>query len=100
MYARATEEINYLNNLIGKKNIFEFGGNALTSQSIGPKILWLKREHPDIFKKAHKIVTSTTYIVQKLTGMCVIDHYSAANFTPFYNKIKEVPWKLQHESFL
>ena len=85
---RATEEINYLNELIGKKHIFDFGGNALTSQSIGPKILWLKREHPEIFKKAHKIVTSTTFIVQKLTGMCVIDHYSAANFTPLYDKSK------------
>jgi xylulokinase len=85
---RASEEINYLNDLIGSEPIFDFGGNALTSQSIGPKILWLKREHPDIYKKMHKIVTSTTFIVQKLTDRCVIDHYSAANFTPFYNKSK------------
>ena len=85
---RASEEINYLNNLIGEKAIFDFGGNVLTSQSIGPKILWLKNQHPVIFEKTHKIVTSTTFIVQKLTGQCVIDHYSAANFTPFYDKSK------------
>src|SRR5262249_30316452 len=33
---------------------------------------------------AAKVVTSTTYLVQKLTGECVIDHYSAANFSPLY----------------
>ena len=84
---RATNEINYLNNTLGNEKIFNFGGNALTSQSIGPKILWLKTHHPDIYKKAEKIVTSTTFIVQKLTDQCVIDHYTAANFTPLYDKL-------------
>ena len=83
---RATEEINYLNLKIGEDKIFKFGGNALTSQSIGPKILWLKKNHFEIYNKASKIVTSTTFIVQKLTGKCVIDHYTAANFSPLYNK--------------
>ena len=85
---RASEEINYLNELIGEKNILEFGGNALTSQSIGPKILWLKRRHPTIFERASKIVSSTTFIVQKLTDQCVMDHYTASNFSPFYDKSK------------
>jgi xylulokinase len=85
---RASDEINYLNDLIGKDSIFDFGGNVLTSQSIGPKILWLKKQHPTIFEKANKIVTSTTFIVQKLTGQCVMDHYTASNFSPFYDKAK------------
>ena len=34
---------------------------------------------------AAKIVTSTTYLVQKLTGESVVDHYSAANFSPLYD---------------
>ena len=83
---RATNEINHLNYTIGKNKIFHFSGNTLTSQSIGPKILWLRNNHPDIYKKATKIVTSTTFIVQKLTDQCVIDHYTAANFAPLYDK--------------
>ena len=85
---RAKEEIKYINRIIGEEEIFGFGGNALTSQSIGPKILWLKNNYPEIYKKSDKIVTSTTFIVQKLTGQCVIDHYTAANFTPLYDKSK------------
>ena len=82
--ARATTEIEELTAAIGAKRILERCGNALTSQSVGPKILWLKKNRPEIFAKAAKIVTSTTYLVQKLTGECVIDHYSAANFSPLY----------------
>jgi len=82
--ARAAKEIADLNAMIGEAKILERCGNALTSQSVGPKILWLKRNRPDIYRQAAKIVTSTTYLVQKLTGECVIDHYSAASFSPLY----------------
>ena len=82
--ARASTEIEELTAAIGAKRILERCGNALTSQSVGPKILWLKKNRPEIFARAAKIVTSTTYLVQKLTGECVIDHYSAANFSPLY----------------
>lgn len=81
---RATAEIAELDERIGADTILERCGNALTSQAVGPKILWLKRHHPAVFAEAAKIVTSTTYLVQKLTGRCVIDHYSAANFAPLY----------------
>ena len=84
---RASKEIDELNCEIGAKRILDFNGNALTSQSVGPKILWLRRNRPEIFNKARFIVTSTTYLVQKLTGRCVIDHYTAANFTPLYNSL-------------
>jgi xylulokinase len=81
---RAVKEIEELDAAIGPDRILYRCGNALTSQSVGPKILWLKKNRPEIFRKAAKIVTSTTYLVQKLTGECVIDHYSAANFSPLY----------------
>jgi xylulokinase len=82
--ARAAQEIDELNAAIGPGRILDRCGNALTTQSVGPKILWLKKNRPELYAKADKIVTSTTYIVQKLTGECVIDHYSAANFSPLY----------------
>lgn len=81
---RAAHEIDALNADLGEAKILERCGNALTSQSVGPKILWLKNNRPEIWEKAAKIVSSTTFIVQKLTGRCVIDHYTAANFSPLY----------------
>jgi xylulokinase len=81
---RAAREIEDLNRTLGEERILDRCGNALTSQSVGPKILWLKNNRPEIYDKAAKIVSSTTFIVQKLTGRCVMDHYTAANFSPLY----------------
>lgn len=82
---RAAAEVDELTAAIGKDVLLQRCGNALTSQSVGPKILWLKRNRPEIFAKTAKIHTSTTYMIRKLTGRTVIDHYTAANFSPIYD---------------
>ncbi len=82
---RAQAEIEDLNASIGKAVILGRCGNALTSQSVGPKILWLKRNHPDLWAKTAQILTATSYLTYRLTGAYVIDHYTAANFSPLYD---------------
>ncbi len=82
---RATEEIDLLNLQIGADIILNRCGNALTSQSVGPKILWLRRQRAELWARTAKIVTATTYLTWKLTGRFVIDHYTAANFSPLYD---------------
>jgi xylulokinase len=82
---RAETEIKELNSKIGVEKILKRCGNALTSQAVGPKILWFKRNHLELFKKTHKILTSTSFIVHRLTNEYVIDHYTAANFSPLYD---------------
>lgn len=81
---RAAREIADLNEQIGEATVLERCGNALTSQAVGPKILWLKRNRPEIFAATHKILNSTSFLVHRLTGRYTIDHYSAGNFSPFY----------------
>ena len=85
---RASQEIDELTARIGAERVLDYCGNALTSQSVGPKILWLKRNRPDIFARTHKILTSTSYLVFRLTGKFVIDHYTAANSAPLYSAEK------------
>ncbi len=82
---RSKEEICELENSIGTENVFSKCANPLSTQAVGPKILWLKKNKPHIYKDAHKFVTGTTYLVAKLTGRYVIDHYSASTFTPLYD---------------
>lgn len=82
---RATDEIADLNATIGSDRILEVSGNALTSQAVGPKILWLIRNRPDLWARTARIHTSTTYLTYRLTGQEVIDHYTAANFAPLYD---------------
>jgi xylulokinase len=70
---------------MGEDFVLEKYGNPITSQSIGPKILWLKENEPDIYKRARRFITSSTYMTAKLTGNYCIDRYTAAYFTPMYN---------------
>lgn len=82
---RAMEEVQALTNRIGEDVILNRCGNALTSQSVGPKILWLKIQRPEVYDKTAKILTATSFLVHRLTGEYVIDHYTAANFSPLYD---------------
>lgn len=82
---RATAQIASLNAAIGEDVILTRCGNALTSQSVGPKILWLRKTEPDLWARTARVLTSTSYLTFRLTGAYVIDHYTAASFTPLYD---------------
>lgn len=96
---RATAQIAELNAAIGAERILATCGNALTSQSTGPKILWLKETHPEIFVRTAKILTSTSYLTWKLTGCHVIDHYTAPNLAPLYDVTRQ-DWSAELANFL
>ena len=81
---RASKEIEDLTAAIGEDALLDRCGNALTSQAVGPKILWLKRNRPEIFARTRTIHSSTTYLVERLTGAVVIDHYTASSSAPLY----------------
>ncbi|WP_367718223.1 FGGY-family carbohydrate kinase [Nitratireductor sp. GISD-1A_MAKvit] len=82
---RASEEIEELTAEIGEETLLAECGNSLTSQSVGPKILWLKKNRPEIYARTHKVMNSSSFLVHRLTGRFVIDHYSAASSSPLYD---------------
>jgi len=82
---RATAEIAALEAQYGAETIFERTGNALSAQAVGPKVLWLKRNEPETYRKAHKFVTATTFLVARLTGKYVIDHLTGSTWVPLYD---------------
>lgn len=85
---RAVNEIDELNAKYGEDTIFNATGNALSSQATGPKILWIKKNEPEIYKKTRWFVDATTFIVARLTNRVVVDHFSAGGMVPMYD-----PWK-------
>jgi xylulokinase len=87
---RAAAQITELTDRIGADRIMARCGNALTSQSVGPKILWLKQERPEIYAQTAMVLSATPYLTWKLTGNHVIDHYTAANFSPLYDVNRQV----------
>lgn len=89
---RAVEEIAYLEQKLGAAAIFDRCGTPLTTQSAAAKILWIKNHEPEIYAKTDKFLTSTSYMVAKLTGKFVIDHYTAATWVPIYS-MEKLGWE-------
>lgn len=76
--SRAVQEIEELRCLLGEEYSIELTGNGITTQSIAPKIMWLKKNEPKIFCKTACFLFATSYLVAQLTGKFVLDHGSAS----------------------
>lgn len=70
---RTGEETDYLNNTIGKDTLQKLTGNIAFAGFTAPKILWVKKNEPDIFEKCRRICLPKDYINLKLTGVFATD---------------------------
>lgn len=82
---RAMDEIEQLNQIAALKDIPELKGLTLTSQTSGPKILWIRNKEPEVYAKTRWFLTSQAYIVYKLTGVPSIDVYTAGGYAPLFD---------------
>lgn len=58
---------------VGAKRILEKSGNPFEPTYSTPKILWFKKNMPDIYRNAFKFLQSNSYIGFKLTGKMTQD---------------------------
>jgi xylulokinase len=88
---RASAEIVELTDRFGGGTILERGGKALSSQAVGPKLLWLAHNEPDVFARTELLLMASSYLVLKLTGEYVLDHHSASQCDPMYD-LRAATW--------
>ena len=72
----------------GGKAFFDLCGNPLAPTYTAPKIIWFKRNFPDIFAQTHKVLQSNSYIIYKLTGKLSQDYSQCYGFC-FYDMRKK-----------
>lgn len=82
---RATRETEELAERYGESTIVERCGNRLTSQSVGPKLLWLRHHEPEVWGKMRYLLMAHTFVIHRLTGEYVLDHPSASACEPLYD---------------
>lgn len=75
---RTTKEVDYLNNEIGKDKLSEYTANIAFAGFTAPKILWVKANEPENFKKIAKIMLPKDYIAYKMTGVHSCDYSDAS----------------------
>ena len=75
---RSTEETDYLNNVIGKEKLSKLTANIAFAGFTAPKILWVKKNEPEIFEKIAKIMLPKDYISYMLSGNFSTDYSDAS----------------------
>lgn len=70
---RTTEEVDYLNNVIGKDKLSQYTANIAFAGFTAPKLLWVAKNEPDNFARIEKIMLPKDYIAYKLTGVHCTD---------------------------
>ena len=75
---RSTEETDYLNNVIGKEKLSKLTANIAFAGFTAPKILWVKKNEPEIFEEISKIMLPKDYISYMLSGSFSTDYSDAS----------------------
>jgi xylulokinase len=81
---RAAAEIAELTEELGAEAILERCGSALSTQAVGPKLLWLRRNEPEVWARTRRLLMASSFAVARLTGEYVLDHHSASQCDPLY----------------
>ena len=75
---RTFKEVDYLNNTIGKDNLSSLTANIAFAGFTAPKLLWMRENEPENFKKIAKIMLPKDYLTYKLTGVHACDYSDAS----------------------
>ena len=75
---RAKLQTDYLNNMIGKDKISSYTANIAFAGFTAPKIIWVKENEPENFKRIAKIMLPKDYLAYKLTGVFSTDYSDAS----------------------
>ncbi len=75
---RTGEETEYLNDVIGKDKLSKYTANIAFAGFTAPKILWMKKNEPENFKRINKIMLPKDYLAYRLSGTFCSDFSDAS----------------------
>jgi len=78
MDTRSSVEAEELSMAIGKEAVYKKSGWLPTPVLDAAKILWIKKNKPELFKSTDCFISTLEYMNMKLCGRCVIDPTNAA----------------------
>lgn len=87
---RAERQTAQLEADFGFRQMFIQTGKQVNAAYSLPKIMWLKDEEPEVYRKTWKFLMPMDFLIGKLTGNCVTDH-SMASGTLMYD-LKKRCW--------
>ncbi len=80
---RATEETLWLEKVFGRKRLFEITGQVAHTMYPVPKILWLRKNRPDIFGRSVRFLSVIGYVLSRFGLPAYIDYSLASRYLAF-----------------
>ena len=87
---RTAKETDYLNTVIGKDKLSEYTANIAFAGFTAPKILWVRENEPENFKRICKIMLPKDYLAYRLSGVFCTDVSDASGMLLF--DVKNRTW--------
>lgn len=75
---RTTDQCREIEDQIGAEKLLELVGNPALEGFTAPKVLWLRENEPENYRKLETLLLPKDYIVYKLTGRLVTEKSDAA----------------------
>ncbi len=88
---RSGAEVEELTDLLGEADIVARCGNPMNAQSVGGRLLWLRRNEPEVYARTAHWFMASSFIAHRLTGAYFLDHISAGFCEPLYD-VHEGRW--------
>ncbi|NOY10457.1 MAG: hypothetical protein GXP33_16610, partial [Spirochaetes bacterium] len=77
---RSIDEADKLTDADERAFFYDHSANIPMAKDIIPKIIWLRKRMPDIWRKTYKLLDCKEYLIHKLTGKFIIDRHGASVF--------------------
>jgi len=85
MDRRAEAEVAWVRATIDQERLFDITGNGVDSYYGYTKMLWLKRNRPEVWSRTRHLLPPNAYVAHALTGALAVDHSSAGNIGGVYD---------------
>jgi xylulokinase len=89
---RCTREVDELQQIIDGDPELHKSGVHISVQHSAPKVLWIRRNEPEVWARTHQIVSSNGFLLYRLTGENTVDVYDSTGFSPFVD-LDQRCWK-------
>lgn len=85
MDRRAIKQVEQVYKLLDKKDLMDITGNLADPYYGYTKIMWIKENQPQLYKKTYKFLPPESYIIKELTGEESINYSAAGNLAGVFN---------------
>ena len=85
MDRRADPQVAKVRRDVDVERLFDVTANGIDSYYGFTKMLWLRDERPDVWRRTRHLLPPNAYVIAALTGAVAVDHSSAGNIGGVYD---------------